>query len=111
MTYGLHQGAHPVPKRQDIFAASTPRIACLNIAYVPENMGVSLPTWRPSASMLLAARTAKRAEQMDDKRLQWIFQLFPAVEEEFWNPPGGQAIGRTADAGGGARHRGPRANW
>jgi ABC-type lipoprotein export system ATPase subunit len=42
--------------------------------------------------MLLAARTAKRAEQMDDKRLQWIFQLFPAVEK-FWHHPAGKLSG------------------
>jgi branched-chain amino acid transport system ATP-binding protein len=41
---------------------------------------------------LLAARHAKRAEQMDDKRLQWIFQLFPAVEK-FWNHPAGKLSG------------------
>ena len=43
-------------------------------------------------NMLLAARAAKRAEQMDGKRLQWIYQLFPAVEK-FWNHPAGKLSG------------------
>jgi branched-chain amino acid transport system ATP-binding protein len=42
--------------------------------------------------MLLAARSAKHAEQMDDARLKWIFQLFPAVEK-FWNHPAGKLSG------------------
>jgi branched-chain amino acid transport system ATP-binding protein len=42
--------------------------------------------------MLLAARSAKRAEQMDQARLQWIFKMFPAVEK-FWNNPAGKLSG------------------
>jgi branched-chain amino acid transport system ATP-binding protein len=42
--------------------------------------------------MLLAARSAKRASQMDEARLQWIFKLFPAVET-FWNHPAGKLSG------------------
>ena len=76
---------------QDITRLSTPQIACLNIAYVPENMGI-FSDLTVRENMLLAARTAKRAEQMDDKRLQWIFQLFPAVEK-FWNHPAGKLSG------------------
>jgi branched-chain amino acid transport system ATP-binding protein len=43
-------------------------------------------------NMLLAARRAKNAEQMDDARLKWIFKLFPAVEK-FWNHPAGKLSG------------------
>jgi branched-chain amino acid transport system ATP-binding protein len=42
--------------------------------------------------MLLAARGAKRAEQMDAQRLEWIFRLFPAVQK-FWNHPAGKLSG------------------
>jgi branched-chain amino acid transport system ATP-binding protein len=43
-------------------------------------------------NMLLAARQARRASEMDEARLQWIFQLFPAVEK-FWNHPAGKLSG------------------
>jgi branched-chain amino acid transport system ATP-binding protein len=43
-------------------------------------------------NMLLAARSAKRADQMDEARLEWIFTLFPAVEK-FWNHPAGKLSG------------------
>ena len=65
---------------QDITRLATPQIAGLNIAYVPENMGI-FSDLTVRENMLLAARAAKRAEQMDGKRLQWIYQLFPAVEK------------------------------
>jgi len=41
---------------------------------------------------LLAARAARTAAHMDRQRLQWIFQLFPAVEK-FWNHPAGKLSG------------------
>jgi branched-chain amino acid transport system ATP-binding protein len=43
-------------------------------------------------NMLLAARSARRASQMDEERLKWIFSLFPAVEK-FWNHPAGKLSG------------------
>ena len=43
-------------------------------------------------NMLLAARSARTAVQMDEQRLQWIFKLFPAVEK-FWNHPAGKLSG------------------
>jgi branched-chain amino acid transport system ATP-binding protein len=64
---------------QDITSKHTPQIAGMNIAYVPENM-------------VLAARSAKTAAQIDGERLQWIFKLFPAVEK-FWNHPAGKLSG------------------
>ena len=76
---------------RDITALQTPQIASLNIAYVPENMGV-FSDLTVQENMLLAARGAARASQMDGKRLQWIFSLFPAVEK-FWSHPAGKLSG------------------
>jgi branched-chain amino acid transport system ATP-binding protein len=76
---------------RDITALNTPDIAALNIAYVPENMGI-FSDLTVKENMLLAARQAKRASQMDEKRLAWIFSLFPAVEK-FWNHPAGKLSG------------------
>jgi branched-chain amino acid transport system ATP-binding protein len=76
---------------KDITELNTPEIAGLNIAYVPENMGV-FSDLSVKENMLLAARQAKRANQMDEARLQWIFSLFPAVEK-FWNHPAGKLSG------------------
>jgi branched-chain amino acid transport system ATP-binding protein len=75
----------------EITAFETPEIAALDIAYVPENMGI-FSDLTVKENMLLAARHAKRAEQMDTQRLQWIFSLFPAVEK-FWNHPAGKLSG------------------
>lgn len=76
---------------QDITQMNTPQIAGLNIAYVPENMGI-FSDLSVKENMLLAARQAKHAGQMDEARLQWIFSLFPAVEK-FWNHPAGKLSG------------------
>ena len=43
-------------------------------------------------NMLLAARMARHAGQMDEARLEWIFSLFPAVKK-FWNYPAGKLSG------------------
>ena len=75
----------------DITALSTPQIADLGIAYVPENMGI-FSDLTVKENMLLAARGARRAGDMDDMRLAWIFKLFPAVEK-FWNHPAGKLSG------------------
>ena len=76
---------------EDITALNTPAIAQKNIAYVPENMGI-FSDLTVKENMLLAARSAKHAAQMDNERLQWIFKLFPAVEK-FWNHPAGKLSG------------------
>ena len=76
---------------KDITAMNTPTIAGLNIAYVPENMGI-FADLTVKENMLLAARSARNAAQMDEARLQWIFKLFPAVEK-FWNHPAGKLSG------------------
>ena len=61
---------------EDITTMNTPAIAQMNIAYVPENMGI-FSDLTVKENMLLAARGAKNAAQMDEARLQWIFKLFP----------------------------------
>jgi branched-chain amino acid transport system ATP-binding protein len=76
---------------KDITALNTPQIAGMNIAYVPENMGI-FADLTVKENMLLAARGAKNAAQMDSTRLEWIFKLFPAVEK-FWNHPAGKLSG------------------
>jgi branched-chain amino acid transport system ATP-binding protein len=76
---------------QDITKKHTPQIADLGIAYVPENMGI-FADLTVKENMLLAARSARTAVQMDEQRLQWIFKLFPAVEK-FWNHPAGKLSG------------------
>ena len=76
---------------RDITAMSTPQVAGLNIAYVPETMGI-FSDLTVKENMLLAARNAKRARDMDDTRLKWIFSLFPAVEK-FWSHPAGKLSG------------------
>ncbi|MBI2768704.1 MAG: ABC transporter ATP-binding protein [Burkholderiales bacterium] len=76
---------------QDITAMATPQIASLNVAYVPENMGI-FSDLTVKENMLLAARWAKNIGQIDEQRLKWIFSLFPAVEK-FWNHPAGKLSG------------------
>ena len=76
---------------QDITRMATPQIARLGIAYVPENMGI-FADLTVKENMLLAARQAGSAAQMDETRLQWIFSLFPAVKK-FWNHPAGKLSG------------------
>ena len=75
----------------DITKKHTPQIAQLNIAYVPENMGI-FADLTVKENMLLAARQARTAAQIDAQRLAWIFKLFPAVEK-FWNYPAGKLSG------------------
>ena len=76
---------------QDITHLSTPEIAERNIAYVPENMGI-FSDLTVRENMLLAARSAARESQIDGRRLEWIFGLFPAVQK-FWNHPAGKLSG------------------
>jgi branched-chain amino acid transport system ATP-binding protein len=76
---------------QEITRLETQRIASLNVAYVPENMGI-FSDLTVKENMLLAARAARTAAQIDQQRLQWIFSLFPAVEK-FWNHPAGKLSG------------------
>ena len=75
----------------DITAMPTPQIASMNVAYVPENMGI-FSALTVKENMLLAARWARNVGQIDGERLKWIFSLFPAVEK-FWNHPAGKLSG------------------
>ena len=75
----------------NITALPTPQIASMNIAYVPENMGI-FSDLTVKENMLLAARGASNIGQIDGDRLKWIFSLFPAVEK-FWNHPAGKLSG------------------
>lgn len=76
---------------RDITQLPTPQIASLGVAYVPENMGI-FADLTVKENMVLAARGARSAAQIDATRLQWIFSLFPAVEK-FWNHPAGKLSG------------------
>jgi branched-chain amino acid transport system ATP-binding protein len=76
---------------EDITQADTPSLAQRGIAYVPETMGI-FSDLTVEENMLLAARQAQRANQMDRQRLAWIFELFPAVEK-FWRHPAGKLSG------------------
>jgi branched-chain amino acid transport system ATP-binding protein len=70
---------------------STPEIAQLGIAYVPESMGI-FTDLSVKENMVLAARAARRAEELDTTRLEWIFGLFPALKK-FWLYPAGKLSG------------------
>ena len=70
---------------------ATPEIAQLGIAYVPEAMGI-FTDLSVKENMVLAARAARRAEELDTQRLEWIFGLFPALKK-FWLYPAGKLSG------------------
>ena len=70
---------------------STPEIAQLGIAYVPESMGI-FTDLSVKENMVLAARAARRADELDTQRLEWIFGLFPALKK-FWLYPAGKLSG------------------
>ncbi|HET7794322.1 MAG TPA: ABC transporter ATP-binding protein [Rhizobacter sp.] len=76
---------------QNIAGRATPEIAQLGIAYVPENMGI-FADLSVRENLLLAARNARTVEQMDTQRLEWLFELFPAVKK-FWLHPAGKLSG------------------
>lgn len=77
---------------QPITRLPTPEITqrC-DIAYVPENMGI-FGDLTVRENLLLAARRARSLEQMDTQRLDWLFQLFPALKK-FWLYPAGKLSG------------------
>lgn len=72
-------------------AVDTPEIARAGIAYVPETMGI-FSDLTVQENLLLAARAARRARELDAERLRWIFGLFPALEK-FWLHPAGKLSG------------------
>ncbi len=69
----------------------TPEIAQLGIAYVPESMGI-FTDLSVKENMVLAARAARNADELDTQRLEWIFGLFPALKK-FWLYPAGKLSG------------------
>ncbi|HYN59287.1 MAG TPA: ABC transporter ATP-binding protein [Rubrivivax sp.] len=70
---------------------TTPDIAQLGIAYVPEAMGI-FTDLTVQENMVLAARSARRAAELDMARLEWVFGLFPALKK-FWLYPAGKLSG------------------
>jgi branched-chain amino acid transport system ATP-binding protein len=70
---------------------ATPEIARAGIAYVPENMGI-FSDLTVRENLVLAARAARTAEEIDPRRLEWIFGLFPALKK-FWLHPAGKLSG------------------
>jgi branched-chain amino acid transport system ATP-binding protein len=70
---------------------STPEIARLGIAYVPENMGI-FGDLTVRENVLLAARNARSVDDIDTNRLDWLFGLFPALKK-FWLYPAGKLSG------------------
>jgi branched-chain amino acid transport system ATP-binding protein len=69
----------------------TPEIAALGIAYVPESMGI-FADLTVEENIVLAARSARRAADLDTARLDWIFGFFPALKK-FWRYPAGKLSG------------------
>ncbi len=65
----------------------TPQIARRGIAYVPESMAI-FGSLTLEENMILAARSGR----FDNERLEWIFELFPAMRK-FWRWPAGQLSG------------------
>jgi len=78
-------------KGEDITKLATPDIASRGIAYVPETMGI-FGELTVAENLLLAARSAKRLADLDAKRLDWLFDLFPALKT-FWTHPAGKLSG------------------
>jgi branched-chain amino acid transport system ATP-binding protein len=76
---------------QSIRGRATPDIAALGIAYVPESMGI-FTDLTVKENMVLAARQARNANELDTARLDWIFGLFPALKK-FWLYPAGKLSG------------------
>ncbi|MFO1269993.1 MAG: ABC transporter ATP-binding protein, partial [Rubrivivax sp.] len=76
---------------QPIQRLSTPDIAALGIAYVPESMGI-FADLTVKENIVLAARSARHAGELDTQRLEWIFGLFPALKK-FWLYPAGKLSG------------------
>jgi len=70
---------------------NTSDIVGLGISYVPEDMGI-FTDLSVAENMLLAARSARRLDEIDAERLDWIFELFPALRT-FWLYPAGKLSG------------------
>jgi branched-chain amino acid transport system ATP-binding protein len=71
----------------EITAWATPDVAQAGIAYVPENMGI-FADLTVRENLLLAARKGV----IDQTRLRWILDLFPALRK-FWSAAAGVLSG------------------
>ncbi len=71
----------------DITRAKTPDIARAGVGYVPESMGI-FAGLTVRENLVLAAR----AGPIDEGRLAWLFELFPALKT-FWSLPAGNLSG------------------
>ncbi|MDO9284133.1 MAG: ABC transporter ATP-binding protein [Aquabacterium sp.] len=78
-------------KGRSLKGQATPDIATQGIAYVPESMGI-FTDLTVKENMVLAARAARNADELDTQRLEWIFGLFPALQK-FWLYPAGKLSG------------------
>ncbi|HQC99774.1 MAG TPA: ABC transporter ATP-binding protein [Aquabacterium sp.] len=78
-------------KGRSLKGLATPDIATQGIAYVPESMGI-FGDLTVKENMVLAARLARHAGELDTGRLDWIFGLFPALKK-FWLYPAGKLSG------------------
>ena len=76
---------------QPLTGRATPDIAADGIAYVPENMGI-FTDLTVQENIVLAARKARHAGELDTARLEWIFSLMPALKK-FWLYPAGKLSG------------------
>ena len=76
---------------QPLQGRRTPDIAQMGIGYVPESMGI-FGDLTVQENMVLAARSARRADELDTQRLEWIFGFFPALKK-FWLYPAGKLSG------------------
>ena len=72
---------------EDITQSQTPDVARRGIAYVPENMGI-FAGLTVRENLVLAAREG----EPDEKRLERIFALFPAMKK-FWHGLAGNLSG------------------
>ncbi|MDF3073885.1 MAG: transporter ATP-binding protein [Alphaproteobacteria bacterium] len=72
---------------RNIAGLSTPEIARLGIAYVPESMAI-FADLTVKENLVLAARNGP----LDGARLDWLFGLFPAMKR-FWTLPAGVLSG------------------
>jgi branched-chain amino acid transport system ATP-binding protein len=78
-------------KGESLKGLATPDIATRGIAYVPESMGI-FTDLTVQENLVLAARAARHAGELDSARLEWIFGLFPALKK-FWLYPAGKLSG------------------
>jgi branched-chain amino acid transport system ATP-binding protein len=76
---------------QSLKGTPTPDIAAAGVAYVPENMGI-FADLTVRDNLVLAARAARHAGELDRQRLDWVFSLFPALQK-FWLFPAGKLSG------------------